>query len=178
MKSMISGFVIMIAACLLSRPGFASGVNRNDTSIIARSDKSFTIDRETTHFQVTLQSTGKKVTGNRKIMLVLDDAKLKENPDGVYEVYVSLQPYDIGSLNSKKTSFASVLDLYSLTAIDASKNISLDITKNVSRWAKDGSPSPHLVVTIVFRGNKLADNSESNRAGKFSVDGIRVVQEN
>lgn len=173
--------VLVMFSCLFGSLSVAAEYNESfarDTSIIAKNQESFKIDSNKPFYQATLRSTGEKVAGNRKISLVLDDVKLKENPDGVYEIYVSLQPYATSELNPKKTSFAGVLDIYQLTEDGSKRTLTLDITKNLSRWVKDGSVSPHLVITILFRGNKFADNSESMKAGKLGVEGLRVVQAN
>jgi hypothetical protein len=171
-----SGLVMLMIGCLFGFGSLAAesrGGLIRDTTIIAKNEESFKIDSNKPFFQATLHSTGKKVVGNRKISLVLEDLKLKENADGVYEIYVSLQPYTTSELNPKKSSFANFLNLQSMTEQSSKRTLTVDITRNVSRWVKDGGVSPHLVITILFRGN-----NESSNKGKLGVEGLRIVQEN
>lgn len=158
------------------------GAQRNvtvgsDTSILGVSKQSFTIETDKPFYQMALQSSGKKLSVDKKILLLLDKPDVIQNPDGVYEVYVSNETIDVKMLSSSHPAFVNLLDLYALTVNDPPKFLSVDLTKKLDALVKDGQLLSPLTVTILFRGNALPDNTESKQAGQTLVNGIRIVQE-
>lgn len=148
-----------------------------DTNVLARNEKSFTINSDTSFYQAGLISTGQNLSGTNKILLLLGDPRVMQNPDGVYEVYASREAIDAKMLSSTHPGFVNVLDLYALTVNNPPNYLSVDLTKRLAELAKDGQPIFPVTVTIVFRGNALPDSSKSTQAGRLSVKGMRIVQE-
>lgn len=149
-----------------------------DTSILARSDAAFTIESGKAFYQTSVITTGEKISAGKKLLLLLDNPVIGQNPDGVYEVYICRETCNVSDLSSSSPGFVNVIDLYVLTEKDPPTSISIDITKNIAGWTKAGEPFPSLMLTIVFRGNRMPGNVESVKAGKITVRGMRVVQEN
>ena len=156
-----------------------NAVTDKDTSVLARNEHShsFIIDNSSTFFQEKLISTGKNFSGDKKLVLLLDDPKLTQNPDGVYEVYITKEKTDVKMLSSLHSGFVNVLDFYVLTTSAPPKSLSVSMSKLTGGWAEKGQPLAEVYVTVLFRGNVLADGTESKKAGQMSVKGIRVVQE-
>lgn len=171
--------VLAMFICLLnfSCKGAAKNITGDkDTNILARSEQSFTIETGNPFYQVIVVTTGKKVTGNKKILLLLDNPMIGQNPDGVYEVYICLEKCDINTLSSTHQGFVNVLDLYALTMSDSPNYLLVDLTRKTSEWVKDGQPFPSLYITVLFRGNMLPENIESKKAGQMSIAGMRIIQ--
>lgn len=172
--------VMAVALCLLYSKCKASvqkGTNA-DTVILAENVKPFSIDGSQPFYQVSVKAVEKKLYDNtKKIFLLLDDPHVTQNPDGVYEAYISMQKSDIKTLTPDKPDFVNVLDLYSLTSSQGKKHLSIDISKNMVQFVKAGNQFPPVVITILFRGNSLPGNSESENAGQITVKGVRIIQE-
>jgi hypothetical protein len=178
-KTFCSSLLVMIV-CLAGTS--CKGAERNitpvsDTSIIAASKQAFTIGTDKPFYQVALLSSGKKLSADKKILLLLDDTKVLNNPDGVYEVYVSGETTDVKMLSSSHPAFVNLLDLYALTANDPPKFLSVDLKGKLTALVKDGQLLSPITLTILFRGNMLPDNTESKQAGRMMVKGVRVIQE-
>jgi hypothetical protein len=173
--------VLAMSVCLFSFS--CKGAERNraigkDTSILALNEQSFTIEIGKPFYQATLISSGKKLSGYKKVLLLLDHPVILQNPDGVYEVYISPETNDVKMLSPSHPGFINVLDLYALTVSEPPNYLSIDLSKKSVELAKDGQPLQPLNVTILFRGNGLPGNVESKKAGQMTVKGIRVIQEN
>ena len=173
---MSNSTILIIIICLAASS--CKGAERNtttgkDTSILATHEQSFTIDSVTPFYQARLISTGRKLSADKKVILLLDDPTILQNPDGVYEVYLSQEIIDVKMLVSSHPTFVNVLDLYALTVADPPKYISVDLSKAAEIFKND--PSRPIIVTIVFRGNILPGNIESKKAGKMRVRGMRMV---
>ena len=158
------------------------GAQRNasaesDTTLLAANDQSITINADKTFYQAALLSSGKKFSAGKKVLLLLDAPSVLQNPDGVYEVYISGEKIDVKTLSSSHPGFINVMDLYVLTEKDAPRYLSFDLTKKIMTWANDRQPFPPLTVTILFRGNVLPGNQESKQAGKMTLKDIKIVQE-
>lgn len=172
--------VLAMSVCLFNfscKGGERNQSTGKDTSILARSEQSFTIETGKPFYQAILISSGKKLSGDKKILLLLDDPAIRQNPDGVYEVYVTLETNDVKMLSPSHPGFINVLDLYALTVSEPPNYLSVDLTKKSVELAKDGQPFQSLNVTILFRGNVLPGNVESKKAGQMTVKGMRIVQE-
>jgi hypothetical protein len=148
----------------------------NDTLILAAIAPSFSLNTEKSFYQAKLTSSGKKVLTNKRTMLLLEDITISENPDGVYELYLSGEMNDKNLLSPSDSCFINLLDLYALTDSNNRNNISIDITKKISRNVIVGEKFPELTVTILFRGNILPDKADSKQAGRISVKKIKVIQ--
>jgi hypothetical protein len=157
------------------------GAERNatarDTNILARSDRSFSIETGKAFYQTVVATTGEKVKKDKKILLLLDDPRIGQGPDGVYEVYVCREKCDINMLLPSHPGFVNVLDLYSLTVTEPPKHLLIDLTRKTVELVKKGQPFSSLYVTVLFRGNLLPGNVESKAAGQMTIMGMRVVQE-
>ncbi len=177
------GAVLVVLVCLSASS--CKGAERNstdgkDTIILARSDQSFTIDSGRPFYQVKLTSTGQKLSEGKKVFLLLDTPRIMQNPEGVYEVYVTRESSDVKMLLSSDPGFVNVLDIYGLTVNEAPKLLSIDIDltkKLVGLAAKAGQPIPPIIVIILFRGNVSPGNIESKQAVQMTVKGMRLVQE-
>ncbi len=158
------------------------GAERNstpdkDTSVLARSAESFTINSAQPFYQGKLESSGKKLSPDKKTVLMLDQPKVDQTPDGVYEVYLTAEKSDTKTLSASHPGFVNVLDLYSLTTEAPPDYISVDLTKILIGLSKSGQALTPLYVTVLFKGNVMPDNSmASTQAGKLSIKSIRVVQ--
>jgi hypothetical protein len=149
-----------------------------DTMILAKSIQPFTIDGSKPFYQVELKPVGPQLyDASKKIWLLLDDPQVIQDPDGVYEVYITPKPADIKMLASANPGFINVLDIYALTAGEPKKYLVNDLSKHMGKWMKEGQPFPPLVITVLFRGTLLPDNSESKKAGQMTVKSMRIVQE-
>ena len=173
------GAVMVMFVCLLdfSCKGAERNVaTDNDTVVLAQSEQSFTIDTSKIFYQTKVMATGKKVTGDKKILLLLDDPAIAQNSDGVYEIYVCPEKCEVNILSSSHPGFVNVVDLYALTVSDPPDYLSVDITRKTSEWIKVGQPFPSIYITVLFRGNRLPEKIESRQAGQMVVAGMRVVQ--
>ncbi|MDZ4795508.1 MAG: hypothetical protein SGI83_14600 [Bacteroidota bacterium] len=151
---------------------------KGDTIILARSDSSFTIEAGKAYYQTAVVTTGEKIISGKKLLLLLDEPVIGQNPDGVYEVYICREQCTISILSSSSPGFVNLVDLYALAVNDPPKSLTIDITKKIAEWTKTGQALPSFFVTIVFRGNIMPGNVESVNTGKITVKGMRVVQEN
>lgn len=173
-----SMLMILLSMCFFSCTGTAHNASvKSDTSILAAYDHPLLINSDTPFCQVNLVSSGKKLSAGKKILLLFDDPLVLQNPDGVYEVYVTREKIDLKNLSSSNPGYINVLDLYALTVTDPPNYLSIDLTKKSVQWAKDGQALAPLIMTILFRGNTMPDNLESKNAGQMKVQRIRVVQE-
>ena len=111
-----------------------------------------------------------------KTLLLLDDAKITTAPDGVYEIYITSQPPQIGTLHATSPAFVNVLDLYSITAPDAKNVIEVDIQDHINNIFLQKQTSYTFYVTLLFSGNRFADGSKSKKAGAMQFSGMRLVQ--
>jgi hypothetical protein len=158
------------------------GTQRNttgetDTTILAISKQSFTIETDSPFYQAVLLSPGKKLSAGKKVFLLLDHPAVIKNPDGVYEVYITREATDVKAFSSSQPAFVNLLDLYSLTAANPPAYISIDLTKNLTGLLKTGESLPAITITILFRGNLLPDNTGSKQAGQLKIKGMRMVEE-
>ena len=172
--------VLAMLVCVFNfscKGGERNSTADRDTSILARSEQSFTLETGKPFYQAILISSGKKLSGGKKVFLLLDEPAILQNPDGVYEVYVTPEKSDVKMLSPSHSGFVNVLDLYALTVSEPPNYLSVDLTKKLVELAKDGQPFQSLNVTILFRGNVLPGNVESKKAGRMTVKGMRVVQE-
>lgn len=175
-----SGFAGLMLICLFNsscKGAERNSANGRDTSVLAANEQSFTIGTDRAFYQAELRSTGKKLSAEQKVFLWMDAPSVAQNPDGVYEVYITPEKSDVKMFSSSHPGFVNVLDLYILTGGAVPSFLSVDLTKKMQALGKAGHPLPPLFVTILFRGNSLPGNVESKQAGQLSLEGIRVVQE-
>lgn len=173
-------FVLVIFVCMIftsCKGGEQKTSAKSDTAILAAYDHPFTISADTPYCQLSLVSSGNNLSGGKKIILFFDEPKVRQAPDGVYEVYITTGKNDIKSFSYSHPGFVNVLDIYELTAIDPPKHLSLDLTKISNQWEKDGLSLPNLFVTILFRGNKKVNNVESKLAGMLEVQRLRIIEQ-
>jgi hypothetical protein len=147
-----------------------------DTVILGSNSKVFTINQASSVHQAVVTITGRpSFSPDKKVWLLLDRPAIVRNPDGVYELYLSGEK-NINTLTSSHIAFVNVLDLYSLTASDAPRQIAVDLSRNWAGLNKNGNPPPTLYLTILFRGNNV-NGVESKQAGEMIVKGFRIIQE-
>ncbi len=176
-RSRFVWFLVISLYSISCKGAERNAANDKDTTILARSVQSFTISNDRPFYQAEFISTGKKLSGNMKTVLLMDAVSIAKDPDGVYEVYITAEKSGLNLLSSSHPGFINVLDTYVLTAASSSNDLSIDLSKRVSDWAKDGQSFSSLVVTILFRGNKLPTGAESTQAGQLAVKGMRIVQQ-
>jgi hypothetical protein len=150
----------------------------NDTIVLAKSTQPFTIDNNKPFYQVELRPTElQQYDPAKKMWLLLDDPKVAQSPDGVYEVYITILPADVKVLGPTMPGFVNVLDIYSLTAPEPKNYLVNNLSKHMEKWMKERQPLSPLYITVLFRGTVLPGNGESKKAGQLMVKGMRIVQE-
>jgi hypothetical protein len=179
-NSVIAG-IMMVALHLSFSSCKAAGKKMGpfkDTVVLAKSIQSFTIDYDKPYYQVELRPTElQQYDPSKKIWLVLDAPKVMQNPDGVYEVYVTMLPADVKQLAPGMPGFVNVLDLYSLTNPEPKDFLVHDLSKHMERWTKERQPFSPLFITVLFRGTMIPGSGESKKAGQITIRGMRILQE-
>jgi hypothetical protein len=149
-----------------------------DTVVLAKSAQPFTIDYNKPFYQAELRPTElQQYDPSKKIWLLFDDPQVMQDPDGVYEIYITMLPADIKVLGPAMPGFVNVLDLYSLTNPEPKNYLVNDLSKHMEKWMKERQPFSPLFITVLFRGTLLPGNGESKKAGQLMIKGMRIVQE-
>lgn len=143
-----------------------------DTLLIAHSQQAWSVSRSSPQASVVLTGELAAPTAGRYLLL-FTKAAVKEAADGVYEIYLSNEKLAAKDLTPQSPFFAGVADTYLLGGAN-SRQLSQDVSALVrNEKVKSGTP---LVVTVLFRGNKSANGTESKEAGLFSVESTILVQ--
>jgi len=173
----------VLAACIISFFGTcnagrqATNGNNGDTILLYKKDTLLIANTVAAVFPCLFAANAQELYDIRsKTLLLLDNPTVTILPDGVFEVYVTLQPTDSERLSSSQPSFVNVLDLYSLTADGASKVLTVDISQQIKKIFLTKQTLPPLYITIRFGGTILPDGSSSSLAGEIKFSGFSIVQ--
>lgn len=129
----------------------------------ATRDKAVILNATTNVFQEEFKLTRPvDIAGDHKVVLIFENPVVKVNPDGAYEIYVSLVRSDVAKLESAAPEFANVLDLFSATTPGVER-VETDLTPALKRIAPGGKGIRSLYVTILFRGNLMPDGKTPSR---------------
>src|SRR5688572_10061310 len=111
----IRGIVLltMFCSCMI----FVQCSNAQSKSIlIGKTSQSFTINSNKSAHQIKIKPADHlKYHSEKKVWLLFNEPDVKQNPEGIYELYVSFDPLDTEQLNAENVNFVNVLDVYSTT---------------------------------------------------------------
>jgi hypothetical protein len=150
---------------LIGNATFIGCKKMEEKSKIVQSDFPFIIDSKTPSRIISLKIDKKLIADSSKINLKLSEIELSEPPDGSYEV-------SLGD-SEKDLAFVEVLDLYT---IQANKNATIYISiENIisSKKIKD-----NIILQLAFKGNRLANNLISKKAGYLKIGQLKIVASN
>ena len=106
----------------------------------------------------------------------MDGIRMKQSPEGVYELYLMQANINPNKLEAGSPYFVDVLDTYMIANSEGSKRICLDVTNHLLDQNKSSNQVLSYTVTLLFRGNKMTDNTSAWKAGLLSIDTIQLLQ--
>lgn len=173
--------VVLIAMFSLGSLCHSKGVQGSttldsDTTILLTKDTLLIVGQQPAICRLQLPlSFEKSYDDSHSAFLIFHHPVVIKAPDGVYEVYVTHQKPDIGSLTYKSSEFTGLLDLYTLTEPDAKNYLVININKTL-KIAFNKSELNEIYVTIIFRGNILPGGTNSDQTGKLTIRGLSIFQ--
>lgn len=154
-------------------PSGGNGKAVSDSVRLAAQDRPWLLNRQRPGIQLSLTSPQvRPYQVNQQYTLCFDSVRLGNNPDGVYEVYLTKQTTAVAHLKPESPAFVGVLDTYQLTASAKPQTLCLDATEAVHNWR--GVSLNRCFVSVVFRGNTLPTGKQVQEAGRLSGGRIRL----
>ncbi len=159
-------------------PAQQTVINNADTVLLYQKDTVVTTGASPTIIACTLNAKSPlHYSHDKKTLLILDNTTLITPPDGVYELYVTGQPPAFNTNSSADLpGFVTTLDLYSLTAPGAARQIKTDITEPLRKNLSKKEIKTTAYISICFGPSILVNGKPSTNAGKLHFTGIRIIQ--
>jgi hypothetical protein len=169
--------LISILTCCTTGNNVTTASAATDTLLLYKKDT--TLVTGITAAQAALHFPERKtldITQNGKLLLLLDNPKVINAPEGVYEIYLTNSFNETDQLSSSQKSFVALLDLYSHTAPGAKQQVEIDITRQVKNLYSTSEPGTPLFAVLKFAPIKLADGTFSIHAGRVQFSGMSVIK--
>lgn len=166
----------MFAGC---KPGnhTTNVVTTKDTVLLFRKDSSFVIGIQPLEIKVNFAADKlPRLSDSTRLLLLFDQPRITQAPEGVYEIYLEHWPVEPDSLSASRNSFVSLLDLYSFTAPGATPQIETDITQAAKDIYKARPQPLSLCIVIRFSPVTRQDGTFSSNGGTLNFSGVRIVQ--
>lgn len=170
---------MLMLACFCSVDCFARMQAINDTTILYKKDTLFKVDNAAAIVPVIFTKNARELYDtNQVVLLMLGNPTVIEKAEGVYELYLTEQRAGINQHSSASKHFVTVLDLYSITAPGADKQIKIDISLPLKNIMLHREAPLLLYVVIKFGGIEFPNEKKSAKAGRLIFNSVLLAQVN
>ncbi len=150
--------------------------NNTDTTVIFQKDTLLTAGLMPAVLQCGFSESSPLLNNNRlTTFLILENPVIVIPPEGTYEIYLTEAPSG-NKVSPPYAGFVNVLDVYSLSAPDAKKVVTVNITEAVATLFSGKKSISSLYLTIRFGPIKLPDGSYSSKGGKLNINRVKILQ--
>jgi hypothetical protein len=170
--------MILLMNCSESR----QAINKNaeptaDSIVLFNRDSSLIAGNLPLVIQCQVQKNNAPTLKNQgKILLIFKNPTLLTAPEGVYEIYLTDKVPEVKTLSASQPSFVALLDLYSLTAPNPSRQFEVDISEHIRKLYLQKPSLNTVYLCTRFGPIKLADGTYSSSGGELRFSGISIVQ--
>jgi hypothetical protein len=171
---LFAGAVTLLSSCKTSSSILPH--NNTDTIVIYQKDTLLTAGSVPAVLQCGFSKNSPLLNSNKLItLLVLEKPEIVASPEGTYDIYITEEPLN-NKVSAAHSGFVNVLDTYSLTASDAKKEATVNISEAVQTLFAQKKNISSLYLTIRFGPIKLADGTYATNGGQLHISGVKILQ--